>query len=269
MTDRTCLIDGCGDPHKALGRCPKHYARLLRARNPKAVKGKPSPRRCSLSDCDRPHLARGLCRKHYMDWRRDNPGAVLPKPPRAADPFCCIAGCDARHHARGWCVKHYGLWLQYGDPLASPPARERNDIDARFWPKVDKRGDDECWPWAAAVSAHGYGQFDREPGVTKMAHRTAWELHHGEPAPAGMHVCHSCDNPPCCNPAHLFLGTPGDNVRDMISKGRHRGAHAALSHTQVLEISAAVAKEFGVSASAVAVIVRRAAQIPRGAMAAA
>jgi hypothetical protein len=96
----------------------------------------------------------------------------------------------------------------------------------RFWAKVDKRGPDECWPWLGAKSQKGYGVL----GVTVdgrkaaiRAHRFSFLIHFG-PAPTGMLVCHSCDNPQCTNPLHLFAGTAFDNMRDMVAKGRWRPA---------------------------------------------
>jgi hypothetical protein len=88
----------------------------------------------------------------------------------------------------------------------------------RFMSKVDKRGDDECWEWQAGKNPRGYGQFSFK-GRQKMAHRVIWILTNG-PIPAGFFICHKCDNPSCVNPAHLFPGTPLDNTRDCISKGR-------------------------------------------------
>ncbi len=96
-------------------------------------------------------------------------------------------------------------------------------IAARFWPKVDRSGP-ACWPWIGARNPGGYGNF----GIgyrTHRASRVAYELTFG-PIPAGMFVCHSCDNPPCCNPEHLFLGTNADNLRDMATKGRATGGKA-------------------------------------------
>lgn len=97
------------------------------------------------------------------------------------------------------------------------------DPKERFWAKVRVTGPDDCWEWAAGRSKHGYGRVDfHYPGKTsRIASRVAWEMTHG-PIPDGLHVLHECDNPPCCNPAHLFLGTHLDNVRDMHRKGRAR-----------------------------------------------
>ncbi len=100
----------------------------------------------------------------------------------------------------------------------------RGPIEVRFWAKVDKRTAAECWPWTASRNRYGYGTFgvgSSSAGVMPVAkaHRVSWEIHNG-PIPKGMYVCHHCDNPPCCNPAHLFLGTAGDNFNDMRSKAR-------------------------------------------------
>jgi hypothetical protein len=91
----------------------------------------------------------------------------------------------------------------------------------RFWDKVRKVGDDDCWLWTASVAGRGYGQI-KVPGERRQmyAHRLSYEIHKG-PVPAGLGVLHQCDNPRCVNPKHLFLGTKGDNAQDMQRKGRH------------------------------------------------
>lgn len=129
--------------------------------------------------------------------------------------------------------------------------------------------------WKNGIPTYG-AIIDVDNGKTRGAHCVAWEEAHG-PIPTAMMVCHHCDNPPCCDPAHLFLGTAGDNQRDMVAKGRKylvpaeqhvRGsAHhrAKLNETQVAEIlrrleggrhgiQTALASEYGVSLSTIHLI---------------
>jgi hypothetical protein len=99
--------------------------------------------------------------------------------------------------------------------------RLKGTLEERFWAKVERRGIDECWPWKA-TRRNGYGRLSAaRSGGLQGAHRIAWSLANGE-IPAGLKILHHCDNPPCCNPQHLFLGTQADNVHDMFRKGRGR-----------------------------------------------
>lgn len=114
----------------------------------------------------------------------------------------------------------------------------------RFLSLIDKSaGLDRCWPWTGGIHTNtSYGYFG-DGQKRRFAHRIAFFLEHGPILP-GLHICHSCDNPPCCNPAHLFLGTHQDNMRDMLDKGRNpyfcnRGAshpNSRFTNEQVREI---------------------------------
>lgn len=129
----------------------------------------------------------------------------------------------------------------------------------RFWSKVEKTSG--CWEWGACRDPRGYGRIGSLNNTHRsvLAHRVAYELSVG-PIPDGLEVCHKCDNPPCCNPDHLFLGTQADNMRDMAEKGRQpRGEDSissSLTWDQAREIRrryskrrgtvVALAAEFGV-----------------------
>lgn len=107
----------------------------------------------------------------------------------------------------------------------------------RFWAKVDKSGGpDACWPYTGYITPEGYGWaytgLPTGQQQTHGAHRQAWINTYG-PIPGDLQVCHHCDNPPCCNPKHLFTGTNNDNTLDMLRKERHR---RKLSAAQVREI---------------------------------
>lgn len=137
----------------------------------------------------------------------------------------------------------------------------------RFWERVDKRGPDDCWPWMGFRTSTGYGRTSLLHR-TYQAHRVSWALAFG-PVPDGLHVLHRCDNPPCVNPAHLFVGTHEDNMRDREKKGRcvhPRGEQhgcAKLTAANVIEIRAssesqtALAARFGVTQAAINYVILR------------
>ncbi len=89
-------------------------------------------------------------------------------------------------------------------------------IASRFLKKVSKSND--CWNWKAGKNPAGYGRFNVS-GKNELAHRVSYKIHIGK-IPAGLYVLHSCDNPSCVNPEHLWIGSGSDNIRDMDKKGR-------------------------------------------------
>jgi len=132
----------------------------------------------------------------------------------------------------------------------------RGDLKARFEEKVTKVPEGGCWIWeGASPGGRGYGQI-RVGDSQIAAHRLAYEQAY-EPIPDGMYVCHTCDNPSCVNPEHLFLGTHQDNMDDMTKKDRKPKGEFSKAHKltdeEVLEIRASsetqqeLADRFGVS----------------------
>lgn len=131
---------------------------------------------------------------------------------RAERKICSVENCTRLVTGRGWCANHYYYWRTHGTVDHIPHGRPED----RFWAKVDRSGD--CWMWTAGRDRNGYGVFRHEARQWR-APRVAWTFTYGD-IPAGLVVMHSCDNPPCVNPAHLSLGTSGDNARDAARKGR-------------------------------------------------
>lgn len=147
-------------------------------------------------------------------------------------------------------------WMERREKTIGGP---RLDVAARFEQRTKKVG--KCLIWTGHKSPDGYGVIGIGRGAQFRVHRIAWEMGHGK-IPQGLLVCHSCDNPVCVNISHLFLGTPMDNVQDMLSKGRNvnpKGEHhplAKLSDQQVMEIQklrrsgallSEIANRFGIS----------------------
>jgi hypothetical protein len=136
-----------------------------------------------------------------------------------------------------------------------------------FMDYVSPEPNSGCWLWTGAMNRDGYGHARRD-SKTQLAHRVSYQMHRG-PIPEGMCVCHTCDEPSCVNPDHLWLGTHLDNVRDMNAKGRHHDAsgeangRAKLTIEKVREIRAKLANgqarknivtEYGISRSSVSLI---------------
>jgi len=179
-----------------------------------------------------------------------------------------------------------------GGRFCSRPCRREPD-SVRFWrkarvaviehwttgPRPDYYEWKGCFEWTGSKEQHGYGRFwSNERRKVVPAHHMAWRLEHGVFPPDGLFLCHRCDNPPCVNPAHLFVGTASDNMQDCVAKGRYqkkrvgnfrRGAgvvqarlyEAAIPLIREAAASgeplSAIARRYGVNRTTVTAIVRR------------
>lgn len=154
--------------------------------------------------------------------------------------------------------------------IARKPDSVRKAID-RFWARVDIRAADECWNWTAPICNRGYGRFTFV-NFNSVSHRISYALAYG-PIPPGMMVCHTCDNRKCVNPAHLWLGTNADNIKDARVKGHFanrflgsKSHFAKLTDKKVLAIRKryadgesrnSLAKEYGVTSHAIYDVIKR------------
>ena len=121
----------------------------------------------------------------------------------------------------------------------SAPTSRMKAIHQRFWAKVQIGGPDECWPWLGCKNRLGYGNV-KWGASSQLAHRVAWMLWQG-PIADGLCVLHRCDNPPCCNPFHLWTGTRADNNRDREEKGR--AAHPKGSKNGLAKLTESESRE--------------------------
>ncbi len=160
-------------------------------------------------------------------------------------------------------INMYKLRKKNGGEFVAEP------LSVRFWRAVEKKRPNDCWEWMGSRHYKGYGEIALSHKGKTKSHRVAWALTNGE-IPEGMVVCHSCDNPPCCNPDHLFLGTHKTNKHDSQEKGRHafgeRSGMAKLTESEVKKIRAidktgtrtrlSLASQFGISGRMVTSICR-------------
>jgi HNH endonuclease len=133
--------------------------------------------------------------------------------------------------------------------------QKRKRIIDDFWNYVNRTTSEECWQWMKHIDGEGYGRaLPRNKKHSVLAHRSAWLLVNGR-IPKGLHVLHRCDNPACCNPSHLFLGTHQDNMRD---RNKKRRFHSVLSYDDITIIRklrqsgfgpTEIGRKFGISQS--------------------
>lgn len=152
-------------------------------------------------------------------------------------------------------------------------ARERFPLIERFWHYLKIGSEAECWEWQGPLISQKcpYGALAVRGHRRVLAHRLSWEIHNG-PIPEGLFICHTCDNPRCCNPKHLYAGTSQDNMRDKAQRGKgyNQGEaqwRAKLTNEQVLTIRKrraaggctlqSLADEYGVNKGAIWSVVHR------------
>lgn len=133
---------------------------------------------------------------------------------------CSIPGCFTVHFGKGYCQKHWKRLVKNGDPEKYGKfERVSGNMTKRIMARVKVNEQTDCWEWQGYKCKKGYGRITISSGKYVLVHRYMYEHCVGK-IPDGLFVCHSCDNPKCCNPEHLWVGTDSDNQQDSIEKGR-------------------------------------------------
>lgn len=182
---------------------------------------------------------------------------------------CQCKGCERGAICLGMCAKHYQRLKKYGSPFVTKMHVLQGLPPEKRFDRLHKKIEGGCWEWIGPVDQDGYGCFTASFNGVKYAraHRFSWAFHSLAPIPKGMMVCHSCDNPRCVNPEHLWLGDAADNNGDRARKGRHKDTirlnAAILTEEQVRAIladhrpQAEIAHAYGVTGSTIGSIKQR------------
>lgn len=231
---------------------------------------------CSIPGCGRNATSHGWCSGHYARWRKHGDvQANIPLRELRPGVICSVAGCDRPATSLGWCQTHYARVRKHGDVRADIPLRHLRPRNLstteafRHYMPGDPPGIEECWPWTGTLDHGGYGVISSNiAGQTRqvLAHRVAYEIFIGPVPDEQPFFCHHCDNPPCCNPHHIYAGTPLDNFNDMVVRDRKKAAFI-LSPSQVTAMRCKysaggwtyddLAAEFGVSAATVYNVIKK------------
>jgi hypothetical protein len=168
---------------------------------------------CSIEGCNGKHKGYGYCDKHYQRLKRHGDVTAYFKKKQ-----CSVEGCTDKYNGKGYCNKHYIRMRDHGDVNHERGSKFKSRLEA-YESCVVKTDNDSCWGWTGSAHDYGYGVLPYKTEKIR-AHRFSYSHFVGE-IPKGLFVLHKCDNPPCTNPNHLFLGTNLDNINDCIKKGRH------------------------------------------------
>lgn len=196
---------------------------------------------CEVEVCDgEADAPRNMCHAHYRRWRLGKPLNVKVTRKVKGGAPCTIPNCTNKVASGGLCTTHSRRKEQGKDLYAPVHAYIKTDnLEERLRHYAPAGDPDECWEWTAAVNK-GYGMIAVAGSKLKGAHIVAWEIANEESVPEGLVVRHSCDNGLCTNPAHLLIGTHGDNVQDKMDRDRQLKGESVptsiLTEDEVLEI---------------------------------
>lgn len=245
---RTCDIEGCDRKHKANGLCNNHAQLARRNGTPEYAPPRPVLA-CKVEGCSNKYRCSGYCGMHYNRWRASGDPGPSGRVLFPAGLTCADDGCDLPARNKGRCDRHAMRAKRAADRASGKVTRIAHwaNLEERLqhagWTVVTRKPElGACWEWAGILDKKGYGRAHVGNQKTGAAHRAAYQVWNngGETVDSSRYVCHKCDNPPCINPAHLFLGDQFANMGDAKTKLRMangmRQGRAKLTDQQVSEI---------------------------------
>ena len=215
---------------------------------------------CQIPGCLKKYRCRGFCENHYRAAVR---AGTLPPKVKVVK-VCTIPDCGKPRKSHGYCSMHAARYERHGDPNFTMCVQDPYEYQTKTRANTQMGEPSDCWEYQGTIAANGYGRISRQ-----WAHRMAYLYWHPNTGAItdGMAVRHSCDNPPCCNPHHLSLGTNADNTQDKVERGRQlRGAtvpSSKLTEDDVRairsdpRINTEIAADYGISSPTVTEIKRR------------
>ena len=222
-----CSVEGCGVPHWSNGYCSRHYQQVRRTGRAVLTKKKSL---CSMVGCNRTHISKGYCAGHYQRRKRTgDPGPADLS--RKITQGCVIVGCENIHYGRGYCSLHYARWKKYGNATKSKIRDYYMSSEAVIDWMLEQsiRTEDGCFEFRKSLDKDGYGTTTSE-GKKYRANRLMLGFLKGRELQREELALHTCHNPSCIHPEHLYLGTPKENTRDMFDS--HRTPNIGATHHQ-------------------------------------
>jgi len=236
MTKPPCSLPDCDRPHLARGLCRLHYYRLRNTGTTDApTRPEKAPKTCTVPGCSNPYRSGGYCGMHYQRARATGSPGPDERLLTEAGRTCSSPDCETPAKTRGLCEKHARRARRLEAVQTDPSARmvtwatDRERLERIGWVEVLVRPDlGPCWEWRGDRDRRGYGRVSVQGRKMRFAHRIAFREYVSDPA--GLLVCHRCDNPPCVRPDHLFLGSQLDNMGDAAAKGRSARGESQGGH---------------------------------------
>lgn len=184
---------------------------------------------CTVDGCERVRTSTLYCQKHYRAFKLYGDPLKMKKYP--VGNVCKHPGCQLKPRVRGLCDKHYSRLQRHGGTGITKADPRDITLRERILRNVVV-DDNGCWLWTKRLNSDGYGLISIL-SKQRYAHRVVYKEWVGD-IPEGMEVCHSCDVRNCCNPAHLFVATHLDNIKDMVRKGRGASVYGEKNPKAIL-----------------------------------